>query len=126
MRKGKYLLTGCLIFAVDFDGTLVEDGHWPEVKPFKDTVRRLRILESLRLRGHKVILWTCRNGKALDYALRFLKEDYYVEFDAVNENIPEILALFEGKDSRKITADYYIDEAAGGFDKLEKLLTSEE
>ena len=31
-------------------------------------------------------------------------------FDAVNENLPEVLELFGGRDSRKITADEYIDD----------------
>ena len=32
-----------------------------------------------------------------------------LEFDAVNDNLPEIIELY-GNNSRKITCDYYIDD----------------
>lgn len=124
-RKGKYLSNGRFIWAVDLDGTLLVDGIWPEVVPLPDIVKRLRKLEDRRLEGDKVIVWTCRNGEPLDRALRFLEDHYNVVFDAVNENLPEIIARFRGKDTRKITADFYIDEASGGFGAIDTFLKGE-
>ncbi|WP_278910354.1 hypothetical protein [Enterocloster bolteae] len=60
--------------------------------------------------GGKVILWTNRTGKALETAVEFCKSNG-LEFDTINENLPEILEQF-GEDSRKITADLYIDDKA--------------
>lgn len=37
--------------------------------------------------------------------------EHGLEFDAVNDNIPEIVEMY-GVNSRKITADYYIDDKA--------------
>ena len=62
----------------------------------------------MRKKGHKLILWTCRTGKALDEAVRWC-EGHGLEFDAINENLPEIVAKFDGE-SRKIFANVYIDD----------------
>ena len=37
--------------------------------------------------------------------------DQQLEFDAVNDNLPEIVELY-GTNSRKITCDFYIDDKA--------------
>ena len=55
-----------------------------------------------------MILWTCRVGLNLTQAVRWCKS-YGLEFDAVNENVPEILEKY-GTESRKISADIYIDD----------------
>ena len=55
-------------------------------------------------------MWTCRAGEALERAVEFCRI-HGLEFDAVNDNIPEIIELF-GVNSRKITADVYIYDKA--------------
>ena len=60
--------------------------------------------------GNKLILWTCRAGDALSKAVDWCKE-YELEFDAVNDNLPEIVEYY-GSNSRKITCDWYIDDRA--------------
>jgi hypothetical protein len=46
-------------FAVDFDGTLVDDDHYPEVGPWKEGASEfLRALEKLG----QVVIWTCRTA----------------------------------------------------------------
>ena len=50
-------------------------------------------LSDLRAGGHKVILWTCRVGEALESAVAQCRE-HGLEFDAVNDNIPEIIELY--------------------------------
>lgn len=95
--KLKRLRPGTII-AVDFDGTLCIDN-----KPNR------RLIQFIRIAKHdqcSIILWTCREGKSLDAAVRWCK-DNGVPIDAVNENIPEI-----GKTSRKVVADIYIDDRA--------------
>ena len=56
----------------------------------------------------KVILWTCRRDDLLTEAVTFCKE-YGLKFDAINENLPEVIEWMHG-DSRKIYADWYIDD----------------
>lgn len=99
-----------LILAIDFDGTIVEDAYpgigQPMIFAF-DTMKRLQN------EGHRLILWTYRNGKKLQEAVDFCKENG-IEFYAVNKNYPE--EEFDGKISRKIHADLFIDDRnIGGF-----------
>lgn len=95
------------VFAVDFDGTLCEDA-WPDIgKPHYDM---LGWIKKLRENGHKIILWTCRNGMPLIDAIVWCAE-HGLFFDAVNDNLEEYKRQFGG-DSRKITADYYVDDRA--------------
>ncbi len=93
------------ILAIDFDGTL-SFGRWPEVGPAND--RQISYLLDRKRCGDKLILWTCRAGAALDAAINFCAQhDLY--FDAVNDNLPEIVEQY-GSNSRKISCDYYIDD----------------
>ena len=95
------------IIAVDFDGTLCYSS-WPDVgEPNKPLIEFLR---NWKLMGNKLILWTCRAGDALELALSWCR-DHQLEFDAVNDNLPEIIEKY-GNNSRKITCDYYIDDRA--------------
>ncbi len=95
------------IIAVDFDGTL-SFGEWPAVGPAN--FKLIDFLKERRHNGDKIILWTCRDGEALDHALKFC-EDHGLAFDAVNDNLPEIIEIY-GNNSRKISCDYYIDDRA--------------
>lgn len=93
------------IYAFDFDGTLCNDCY-PEIGAPNSAL----IHYALRLRGdgHKLILWTCRAGERLDEAVSWCMHQG-LTFDCINENLPEIVHKY-GSDSRKITADYYIDD----------------
>ena len=93
------------IYAVDFDGTLCENA-WPEIG--KPNYMLIQIIKALREKGDKFILWTCRTANRLDEAIAWCKEQG-LEFDAVNENLPEIIGQF-GTESRKVFADVYIDD----------------
>ncbi len=95
------------IIAVDFDGTLCYS-DWPALgEPNTPLIDFLKIW---RERGNKLILWICRAGDALSSALSWCHEQD-LEFDAVNDNLPEIVAKY-GNNSRKISCDYYIDDRA--------------
>lgn len=98
------------IYAFDFDGTLCKEAFPAIGKPNKAIIR---LAKKVKRKGNHIILWTCRNGSHLDEAIDWCKEQG-LEFDAINQNLPEILELF-GSDSRKITADYYIDDKMFGI-----------
>ena len=105
------------IYAVDFDGTLCENA-WPDIgKPNHSLIGTLK---KAREKGDKVILWTCRTADRLDDAITWCKEQG-LEFDAVNENLPEIIGQF-GTESRKVFADIYIDDKAINPDKTMNLM----
>ncbi|MFK7748022.1 MAG: BT0820 family HAD-type phosphatase [Kordia sp.] len=99
-----------LLIAVDFDGTVVDDAY-PKIGAPK--IFAFETLKRLEQDGHRLILWTYRSGRKLDEAVAFCK-DNGIDFYAVNNSYPE--EVFEGKVSRKINADYFIDDRnIGGF-----------
>ena len=91
--------------AVDFDGTLCFS-KWPELGEPKQPL--IDYLQKWKSQGDKLILWTCRAGDALDAAVAWC-QSHQLEFDAVNDNLPEIIEYY-GTNSRKISCDYYIDD----------------
>lgn len=95
------------IIAVDFDGTLCENA-WPGIGEARNGV--IDYVLAQKDTGAKIILWTNRNGERLDEALRWCAERG-LEFDAVNENLPEVIQMF-GRDTRKVYADEYLDDKA--------------
>jgi hypothetical protein len=95
------------IYAVDFDGTLCES-VWPGIG--SPNTALIKHLIKRRREGNKVILWTCRCGSRLEEAVSW-SLGLGLEFDAVNENLFEMIEFY-GNDSRKIFADVYIDDKA--------------
>lgn len=93
------------IIAVDFDGTLCEN-KYPEIG--EPNMELIDFLMNYQLNGDKVILWTCRNEEQTKAAVDWCSEKGLI-FDAVNENLPEIITEFGG-DTRKIFANVYIDD----------------
>lgn len=93
-----------LIIAVDFDGTIVDD-KYPNVGAAK--IFAFETLKELQNKGHRLILWTYRCEEKLDDAVDFCKKNG-IEFYAVNNSYPE--EKFNGKVSRKINADVFIDD----------------
>lgn len=93
------------IIAVDFDGTLCEN-KFPEIGEANKEM--IKYLKDRQEAGDKLILWTCRIGEILENAVRWSAEQGLI-FDAVNENLPEIVISF-GTDTRKIFAHEYIDD----------------
>ncbi|GAB7256232.1 BT0820 family HAD-type phosphatase [uncultured Polaribacter sp.] len=99
-----------LLIAVDFDGTIVEDGY-PKIG--KTQLFAFETLRKLQAEGFRLILWTYRSGSRLDEAVAFCKENG-IEFYAVNKSYPE--EIYDEKYSRKISADIFIDDRnVGGF-----------
>ena len=92
------------IIAVDFDGVIC-------VSEFPNIGRpHINVIDALikrRKKGDKLILWTCRHDKLLDDAVAFCR-NMGLEFDAVNENLDFMIEKYG--DSRKVYADYYLDD----------------
>lgn len=63
-----------LIIAVDFDGTIVEDGY-PKIG--KPRIFAFETLKRLQDDGHRLILWTYRSGSKLDEAVKFCEDKAY-------------------------------------------------
>ncbi len=98
------------VIAVDFDGTLCVK-KWPEIgEPNRELISQL--IEE-RKKGTAVVLFTCRERKLLREAVRWCR-DQGLEFDEVNRNTRERIRAYKG-DSRKISADIYIDDRAALF-----------
>lgn len=96
-----------MTIAIDFDGTIVEH-NYPAIgkeKPFA-----IETLLELSSQGHKLILWTARDGELLEDALKFCR-DRGLEFFAVNSNYPAGSLFADKSDkSNKVIADIYIDD----------------
>ena len=91
------------IVAIDFDGTIVFNKY-----PFIENPNTI-LIEWIKANRHRYIfiLWTCRHGSQLDKAVKWLKEQG-IEFDLINDNVPWLKAEFG--DTRKVFADYYVDD----------------
>lgn len=102
---GKENLTPTI--AVDFDGTLCKE-RWPDIGDANWPL--IKFLIKWRQHGKKVILWTCRENEMLAAAVEWCGKNGLF-FDAVNCNLPERIEAYNN-DSRKIGADYYIDDSS--------------
>ena len=68
------------VYAVDFDGTLAVT-RFPEIiGPRKKVVAAVKMLKAS---GHKIILWTSRDGKELEAAVEWCKAQGIVFDDRV-------------------------------------------
>ncbi len=94
-----------MTIAIDFDGTL-HTGEWPSIgepMPYAiDTMQRLKA------DGHYLVIWSCRECDAQTAMVNWLLQ-HGIPFDRVNDNHPDDVATY-GWNSRKITADIYIDD----------------
>jgi len=112
-----------LIIAIDFDGTIVEDGYPSIGKP---RIFAFETLRKLQEDGHRLILWTYRSGSKLNEAVDFCKGNG-IEFYAVNKSFEE--EQFDDTKSRKIYADLFIDDrnigGVLGWGEIYQMITNE-
>lgn len=94
-----------MIIAVDFDGTIVKNAYPGIGAPMKDAAEALRYFKK---RGHTIIINSCRAGNYVDDMRQYLLYNG-IPFDFINENDPKRTAQYGG-DTRKISADVYIDD----------------
>lgn len=95
-----------MLIAVDFDGTIVKH-RYPAIGteiPFAvDTLKKLKE------EGHKLILWSVREGEYLDEAVEWCKSRG-LEFYAINRDYPEEEVDKNNHFSRKLKVDLFIDD----------------
>lgn len=100
-----------MIFAIDFDGTIVEH-EYPEIGKLKNNAGE--VLIKIRNAGHKIIIWTCRySEKDLNNCITFLLSNG-IPFDEINKNLTGI----NFNPYPKIYADIYIDDRDIFCDKI--------
>ena len=96
-----------MLIAVDFDGTIVTH-KYPAIG--EEIPFAVDTLKMLRQDGHKLILWSVREGELLDAAVQWCHERG-LEFYAVNSNYPQGALFADRSDkSNKVIADIYIDD----------------
>ncbi len=112
-----------LVIAIDFDGTIVEDAY-PKIG--KPRIFAFETMKRLQKDGHRLILWTYRFGPKLNEAVEFCQENG-ITFYAINHSFPE--EQFDGKVSRKINADLFIDDrnigGVLGWGEIYQMITKE-
>jgi hydroxymethylpyrimidine pyrophosphatase-like HAD family hydrolase len=94
-----------LVIAIDFDGTIVEEAY-PQLGKLRKGAKKY--INKLYDDGHIIIINTCRSGVHQNAAFKMLI-GLDVNFDLMNENHPSVIAQYHN-DSRKISADLYIDD----------------
>lgn len=93
--------------AIDFDGCLCSNA-FPEIgAPHWDVIAKAKMEQK---NGAGLILWTCREGLSLQEAIDACSI-WGLEFDAVNESLPEWIEAF-GNNPRKVGATEYWDDRA--------------
>ncbi len=95
-----------MTIAVDFDGTIVTH-KYPNIG--EEIPFAVDTLKMLRQDGHKLILWSVREGELLDAALQWCR-DRGLEFYAVNRDYPEETTGNNPHFSRKLKVDMFIDD----------------
>lgn len=94
-----------MTIAVDFDGTIVEH-RYPEIG--REIPFAIDTLKMLTKEGHRLILWSVREGHLLDEAVEWCRKRG-LEFYAVNKDYPE--ENREDKNySRKLKVEMFIDD----------------
>lgn len=96
-----------MVIAVDFDGTIVED-KYPKIGD--ERIFATDTLKQLIKDGHRLILWSVREGQTLQDAIDWCHKRG-VDFYAVNKDYPEENGWKSNESfSRKIKADIFIDD----------------
>ena len=94
-----------MTIAVYFDGTIVEH-RYPEIG--REIPFAIDTLKMLSREGHRLILWSVREGHLLDEAIAWCRERG-LEFYAANKDYPEEERNHDHY-SRKLKADMFIDD----------------
>lgn len=101
-----------MIIAVDFDNCLAKTNfHIGDSTIVCANENVISYIKRKQEEGAQIVLWTCRHGEYLSEALVWCKEQGLC-FDAVNDDVPEIIKKWGDNRSKKITADMYIDDLA--------------
>lgn len=93
------------IISVDFDGTLVE-ANYPNIGNLREGA--IEYMNKLYDEGYGIVINTCRAGLMEADAINFLNRNK-IPYHYVNCNFPHLVEFYKS-DSRKISADVYIDD----------------
>lgn len=100
-----------LIISVDFDGVIVVE-NYPDIGNLMTGAKET--INKWYNQGHTILINTCRAGVFLERCKDFLYANS-IMFHHLNENPPELIKRY-GMDTRKLSADIYIDDRnMGGF-----------
>jgi hypothetical protein len=94
-----------LIIAIDFDGTIAET-DFPVIIALRP--HAAAVINKLAADGHTIIVHSCRAGKPAEDMKVFL-DTHRIQYHYINENSPDRIKIY-GYDTRKISADIYIDD----------------
>ena len=94
-----------MTIAVYFDGTIVEH-RYPEIG--REIPFAIDTLKMLSREGHRLILWSVREGHLLDEAIAWCRERG-LEFYAANKDYPEEERNHDHY-SRKLKVELFIDD----------------
>ena len=94
-----------MTIAVDFDGTIVEH-RYPSIG--REIPFAIETLKMLSKEGHRLILWSVREGELLNEAVEWCRERG-LEFYAINKDYPEE-SNNDNNFSRKLKVSMFIDD----------------
>ena len=109
------------IYAIDFDGTIVEN-KFSDIGPANPEA--IEFIKALQERGDKWILYTMREGDYLMQAVDWLAFRG-LHPDAVNDNLPEMKEFYKNN-PRKVFANVYIDDHNAGGLRFEQPINKQE
>lgn len=101
------------IMAIDFDNTLYLGDNFPKIDDngtWNDHLI-MHIKQWLYDYRFRLILWTCREGEELRYAINALASKG-IYMDAYNDNLPEVVNAWNGSNPRKVFCHRLIDDTA--------------
>lgn len=110
--KMKLLSGKTFVIATDFDDTLVRTEVYPVIGEPTPWFSQLKQLQK-KFSNLQVILWTCREGEALQSAIDFCTNNG-LRLDAINEDVPSSLKWKNR--TPKPFAHVYVDDRAVSFD----------
>jgi len=93
------------VIAIDFDGTIA-DTEYPKIGKLRPNA--VEVINELYEDGYGIVINTCREGLALAACIEFL-DKVGLKRHFINSNFPFLIDLYEA-DTRKISADMYIDD----------------
>lgn len=106
-----------LILAIDFDGTIVEIDYPHIGKLKKDAVK---YINKLYAEGYIIVINSCRADEVEEEMCKFLCK-MGIKYHHVNKNDPSLIEYY-GFDTRKISADIYIDDKnLGGLPRWKRI-----
>jgi uncharacterized HAD superfamily protein len=94
-----------LIIAIDFDNTIAKT-EYPLIIALMPHAKE--VINKLAEEGHTIIVHSCRASKPAEDMKVFL-DCHGIHYHHINENDPNRIKIY-GFDTRKISADVYIDD----------------